>query len=176
MCYLASMSDDHTEPRAGTTPPTDVPPSLYDLIGVAPGASRQAIVHAYRQQARASHPDANPGDAGAGARFRSLTSAYEVLSDPLRRSAYDRARAVNTSSADGGLPSNGWPNGIPRPVLRPQAIFLNANGGQPMDAPLSVGPVWAEPPAPVEQGVHSRREVAALVSYLLGIADGWWSA
>ncbi len=69
---------------------------FYEILGVSRDASAEEIKRAYRRAARESHPDANPGDAEAEARFKELAAAYEVLSDPEKRSRYDRF-----GSADG---------------------------------------------------------------------------
>ena len=66
-------------------------PDLYQLLGVHRGASREEIARAWRRRARAEHPDSQPGDAAAVSRFRSLAGAWQVLGDPARRAAYDRA-------------------------------------------------------------------------------------
>ena len=66
---------------------------LYQLLGVPPDASRDEIALAWRRRARDEHPGSRPGDADAPARFRALAEAYQVLGDPARRAAYDRALA-----------------------------------------------------------------------------------
>lgn len=63
---------------------------LYEVLGVSRGASAEDIKKAYRKLARESHPDANPDDPEAEARFKEVAAAYEVLSDPDRRDRYDR--------------------------------------------------------------------------------------
>lgn len=67
----------------------------YDALGVSRDASAQEIKRAFRRIARESHPDANPGDARAEDRFRAAAEAYEVLSDPQRRAAYDRGDTID---------------------------------------------------------------------------------
>jgi len=68
---------------------------FYTALGVSPDASLEEIKSAFRRLARETHPDANPGDPAAEARFREIAEAYEVLSDPRRRAAYDRGDTVN---------------------------------------------------------------------------------
>lgn len=66
----------------------------YEILGVARDASADEIKKAFRRLARESHPDANPDDPTAEARFREVAEAYEVLSDPQRRQQYDRGDRV----------------------------------------------------------------------------------
>ena len=62
--------------------------SLYDMLGVSKSASDAEIKKAYRQKARTLHPDVNP-DKKAQEKFKTLTSAYEILSDKSKRARYD---------------------------------------------------------------------------------------
>lgn len=71
---------------------------LYELLGIARGASLIEIKRSYRRLARKYHPDINPGDNTAEARFKEITRAYETLSDPDRRLRYD-AGALSGGSA-----------------------------------------------------------------------------
>jgi molecular chaperone DnaJ len=66
----------------------------YEVLGVGRDATQDEIKKAFRRKARETHPDANPGDPGAEHRFREAALAYEVLSDPQRRAAYDRGGRV----------------------------------------------------------------------------------
>jgi curved DNA-binding protein len=63
--------------------------SLYDTLGVAKTASADEIRKAYRKLARKHHPDVNPGNAAAEAKFKQVSAAYDVLSDDKKRKAYD---------------------------------------------------------------------------------------
>ena len=62
---------------------------LYVVLGLQHGATESDIKRAYRRLARRFHPDINPGDHTAEARFRQILEAYETLIDPERRSRYD---------------------------------------------------------------------------------------
>ena len=110
-------------------------PDLYQLLGVARDASREQIAQAWRRRARAEHPDARPGqpDGEAGeaeARFRALAGAWQVLSDPGRRAAYDRALGAGRDAA--------MPAPVPVPVRR---VRPPGAAGPVPGPPLRAGPV-----------------------------------
>ena len=65
----------------------------YATLGVAKTATEKEIKQAYRKLARKTHPDVNPGDKAAEARFKSINEAYEVLGDPDKRRKYDELGA-----------------------------------------------------------------------------------
>ncbi len=63
---------------------------FYELLEVERGADDAKIKSSYRKLAMRWHPDRNPGDADAEARFKAISEAYECLKDPQKRAAYDR--------------------------------------------------------------------------------------
>ena len=65
----------------------------YSTLGVPKTASEKEIKQAFRKLARKHHPDVNPGDKTAEARFKDLNEANEVLGDPAKRKKYDELRA-----------------------------------------------------------------------------------
>src|ERR1700750_1942206 len=80
----------------------------YKALGVAKDADAGAIKKAYRKLAVQLHPDKNPGDAAAEARFKEVSEAYDVLSDSAKRAEYDEARSL---FASGRVPGGGFPGG-----------------------------------------------------------------
>ena len=79
---------------------------LYTVLGVERGASDADIKRAFRKLAQQWHPDVN-NDAQADARFKEINEAYQVLSDPQRRQAYDMFGRAGVSGAGGGDPFGG---------------------------------------------------------------------
>ncbi|MDR0531574.1 MAG: molecular chaperone DnaJ [Oscillospiraceae bacterium] len=63
---------------------------FYEVLGLKKGAGDEDIKKAYRQMARKYHPDLNPGDKTAEERMKEVNEAYEVLSDPQKKSRYDQ--------------------------------------------------------------------------------------
>lgn len=81
----------------------------YDLLEVERSCDGSTLKSAYRRLAMRWHPDKNPGDQDAEARFKAISTAYDVLRDPQKRAAYDRlGHAAYTSGAAGGGPGAGF--------------------------------------------------------------------
>jgi len=74
----------------------------YEILGVGRDATDAQIKSAYRKQARKHHPDRNPGDAAAEEQFKACAEAYAIISDPEKRSAYDRFGHAGVSGAAAG--------------------------------------------------------------------------
>ena len=91
---------------------------FYQVLGVPDTATPEEIKKSYRRLAKQYHPDANPNNPQAADRFKEISEAHTVLSDPEQRSKYDRMRKYG---AFGGAGTRG-PSGAPR-----------SGGGQPMD-------------------------------------------
>src|SRR5512138_1808406 len=87
----------------------------YATLGVAKTATAKEIKQAYRKLARKFHPDVNPNDKKAEARFKDINEAYEVLGDPEKRKKYDELganwRMYEQAQQAGGQPYSGAPPG-----------------------------------------------------------------
>jgi molecular chaperone DnaJ len=79
----------------------------YKILGVERGASEKEIKSAYRKLAQRYHPDNNPGDAGAEARFKEVSEAHATLSDAEQRRQYDQARDAFARGTFVGDPAGG---------------------------------------------------------------------
>ena len=104
----------------------------YDVLGVARDADADTIKKAYRKLALKYHPDRNPDDKEAEARFKEAAEAYDVLSDEQKRAAYDRFG--HAASQQGGFPGGGF-SGDPFDIFeqvfggRGGSIFEDLFGG-----------------------------------------------
>ena len=99
----------------------------YEVLGVSREASEAEIKKSYRRLARSHHPDANPGDHEAEDRFKELTEAYEVLSNPEARRAYDTYGHQVPRGGAGTYPGGGEPFGGFEDIF--EAFFGDRFGG-----------------------------------------------
>ena len=95
----------------------------YELLGVDRGVSDEALKKAYRKLAVKYHPDKNPGDAQAEAKFKEISEAYDVLKDPNKRATYDQFGHAAFQNGMGGGASRGGAG------VDPFDIFREAFGG-----------------------------------------------
>jgi curved DNA-binding protein CbpA len=139
----------------------------YGVLGVAADASQRDIARAYRRAVQHAHPDAQPHDPQAAARFRALTAAYELLADPDRRAGYDSGHPAREPSRKAPRPRTDA-----RPP-QPRSPFLL---GPPSSQPIWAGPVHVEPPA-AAPATRQRGRGAAAADFedpvvILGVRPG----
>jgi curved DNA-binding protein len=102
----------------------------YQTLGVAKTASEKEIKQAFRKAARKFHPDVNPGDKSAEAKFKEINEAYEVLGDPGKRKKYDELGANWRLYEQAQQQGQAWP-GSPFGDAGPQGGAWNINMGGP---------------------------------------------
>lgn len=112
-----------------------MPRDYYEALGVSKTASEDEIKKAYRTLARQHHPDRNPGDKQAEAKFKEVQDAYDVLSDKTKRAQYDQFGFAGPmpGGGGGGAGFHGFPGGFQGGVNvdpeQAQEIFEQMFGG-----------------------------------------------
>ncbi len=104
----------------------------YDVLGVTRDAGDEEIKRAFRRKAKQFHPDANPDDPAAEARFKEVNAAYEVLSDEDKRAAYNRfgANWEQYQAFNGGHPHHSGGDASYRDVSDIFETFFGGAGGR----------------------------------------------
>ena len=126
-------------------------PDYYKTLGVGKGASDEEIKKSYRKLARQYHPDRNPGDKKAEEKFKEISQAHDVLSDPEKRKAYDRGQGPLGGFTSGNFDPGAFGGGFSD--ILSNLFGGGAGAGQPA-APAAPG---AGPVAPGPVGPHRRR-------------------
>ena len=139
------------------------PPDYYARLGVRPSASTEEIRTAYREKARATHPDRNPDDPQAAERFQRVKEAYQVLRDPERRARYDDTRAARQRVPDGLTINQQAPAGCGGYLWRVLAGML-AFG---LFLVLEAMDVWAAGPWTIVIAVGASSLVASAIAVLV---------
>lgn len=102
----------------------------YEVLGVSKNASDDEIKKAYRKLAIKYHPDKNPGDKEAEAKFKEINEAHDVLSDKQKRARYDQFGHAGVGGAGGGNPFGGQGGAF---NFNGQTFNFDFGGGSPFD-------------------------------------------
>src|SRR5579871_5125357 len=145
-----------------------MPADYYETLGVSKSASEDEIKKAYRKLARQYHPDRNPGDKQAEAKFKDIQKAYDVLSDKNKRAQYDQFGEAGMGAGPSGFPGGGttfqWGGdaaGID-PNQRFSPILGTMGGGPAFRRGRGARPRRPEPAETYESEVTVPFETAAL--------------
>ena len=133
---------------------------FYAVLGVPPSAPSDEIAAAYRARAKELHPDSHPDDQVAAERFKNVSAAYRVLSEPGTRREYDRYRRLGPRPAPAG-PMPWPPSSAPRPASRTRpgvTTVVTARGGARFQLTRR-GARWAV--------------ISGVICILAGIGFGW---
>ncbi len=106
---------------------------LYNTLGVSRDASASEVKKAYRQLTREFHPDKNPGNDAAEERFKAVSSAYDVISDPERRSLYDEFGDMSLTQGFDATRARAYKNQQRAYAGGRGGGFAGGSGGFPMD-------------------------------------------
>lgn len=146
---------------------------FYALLGVPDSASPEEIKKAYRKLAKQFHPDANPNNPGAAEKFKAISEANGVLSDPEKKAKYDQMRRLGAFGGFGSRPSSGGGGRTRRPGTQ-----------QPMDEGIDLGDfgsfglgdifssIFGKGRRPEESGTAEPVEVAVAVPFRTAAVGG----
>lgn len=101
----------------------------YEVLGLSKGADTSSIKKAYRKLAKKYHPDTNQGDKQAEKKFKEVTEAYTVLSDPEKKKLYDQFGHAAFDQGASGDPFNRGASGNPFGKGAYERTYTNGNGG-----------------------------------------------
>jgi curved DNA-binding protein CbpA len=153
---------------------------MYRRLDVASEASAEQIGRAYRRLAHSLHPDAHPEAPDAAVRFREITEAYEILSNPARRARYDRDRQPSTPAdvrprrpaANPRTTTPVTPRRTPgRPAHQPTVIGLGPF--ETGSAPLIAGPVHVASPSNQGGAASGRASGTDLAQFIDAVLRAW---
>jgi curved DNA-binding protein CbpA len=135
--------------------------TLYELLGALPDDDADGLRDAFRRAARASHPDVNPGDPEAAARFRRIVRANAILSDTRQREAYDRLLEIARRQQSGVPKRSNFSGTIRRlgaDAIASAAVSAVLVGGYLLFKPVDRRPIASA--QVTDMSSMSRRELA----------------
>ncbi|MBV9661228.1 MAG: J domain-containing protein [Acidimicrobiales bacterium] len=152
---------------------------MYRRLEVAPEASADQIGRAYRRLAHSHHPDTHPEDPDAAIRFREITEAYEILSDPGRRARYDHDRQPSPTSDFSPPRPAAKTNRIPvTPLYSPgqvpnQPMYIGRGPFQTGSARFIAGPVHVTPASTPHGAAPSPASDSDLAEFIDAVLRAW---
>ena len=146
-------------------------PDYYATLGVDKKATPEEIKKAYRKLARQYHPDRNPGDKQAEARFKEISQAHDVLADPEKRKQYDSNSGRSPSVAAGGPGAGGF-GGFDFDASGVGDILSNLFGGGAAGRARPPAPAGRAGPRPRGRGLDQLRPGRDRRADAAGGADG----
>jgi curved DNA-binding protein CbpA len=147
--------------------------TLYDLLGALPDDDSEELRAAFRKAAKATHPDINPDDPDAPARFRQLIRAHDILGEPEQRATYDLLLAIALQEPN----SNSTRPSIYATIHKHASNTLAATiiaamlvGGYALLVPVSKAPIVPEKPIEIAASGPAEITAAAAVEQSVAVA------